>query len=79
MKMFSIFDRAIEAHTGAPFFQPTTQAAIRVVTNDAKREGSQLNANPTDYELWQIGDFNEQTGQFTPDLQRIARVEDLGA
>lgn len=77
MKMFSVYDRAIEAHTGQPFFQPTGQAAIRVITDEAKREGSNLQAHPTDYELWEIGTFDETSGQFTPNLQRIARVEDL--
>lgn len=77
MKMYGIFDRAISAYTGPPFFQPTNAAAMRTVKMEATREGSQLNATPTDFELWHLADFNEQTGQVSGSPERIARIEDL--
>lgn len=77
MKIYGIYDRAIEAYTGTPFFQPTNNAAIRIIKQEADREGSMLNNNPTDFELWYLGEYNESSGDITPTRERIARVEDL--
>lgn len=76
MKIYSIYDRATEAYQ-APFFQPTGPAAIRIVKGEANREGSMLNAAPADFELWELGDFNETTGEITAKRERIARITDL--
>lgn len=76
MRLFTIYDRAIESH-GNPFFQPTANAAIRMMKTETQREGSMVNQHPEDYELWQIGELNEVTGDFTPEKTRIARAQDL--
>lgn len=78
MKAFSIFDRATEAYS-APFFQPTNNAAIRMFTDEANREGSQINAHPADFELYIVGEFSEERGLFLDKInkERLARAEDV--
>lgn len=77
MKIYGIYDRAIESFAGAPFFQPTNAAAMRAIKAEAQREGSQLNSNPTDFELHALGTFNEENGEIVAGRERVARVEDL--
>lgn len=77
MKLFGIYDRAIQSFTGAPFTQPTNAAALRVIKQEASREGSQLATNPEDFELYELGTYNEQTGEITPQKQLVVRIQDL--
>lgn len=76
MKIFSIKDRASE-HFNQPFFQHTAAAAIRIIKNEMRQENSMLAAHPSDFELWELGTFDDQTGQLTNEHTRVARLEDL--
>lgn len=76
MNIYSVFDRAVEAYT-PPFCQPSNNAAIRAIKNELANPDSQLAKHSTDFELWQLGQFNEQTGDVTPHKERVARIEDL--
>lgn len=76
MKIFSIKDRAAEFFH-QPFFQHNGATAIRMIKNELADTNSQLARTPTDFELWQLGEFSDQTGQISYEPQRIARIEDL--
>lgn len=77
MKIYGIFDRAIQAFAAMPFFQPTNAAAIRVMKDELNRQGSQLAAHPEDFELLHLGDFNEETGEIKPNKELVVRLQDL--
>lgn len=74
--LYSIYDRATESYT-PPFQQPSNNAAIRAIKNEIRQPDSQLAQHPTDYELYQVGTFDETTGNITAVKERIARIEDI--
>lgn len=39
---------------------------------NSKEENRTIYNNPGDYELWKIGVFNDQTGEITPMLDKMA-------
>ncbi|QKI28884.1 VP5 [Trichosanthes kirilowii gokushovirus] len=49
-----------------PFFAPAVGAAIRSFTDEVNRkvEGNPLAAHPEDYELFQLGSWNDETAVF---------------
>ncbi|AXH75340.1 MAG: nonstructural protein [Microviridae sp.] len=55
-------DRAADLY-GKPFFVRTTAEAIRSLTDEANNTESSINKHPEDYDLYQIGTFNEETGE----------------
>lgn len=67
---------------GADYFRPaaairTRGEAIRGMADEANNPQSQIGQHPTDYELWQIGEFDDQTGEITQAKELLARAEDL--
>lgn len=47
-----------------PFFAPAIGAALRAVTDEANRDGSEMNKHPADYSVYKLGEFDENTGRF---------------
>lgn len=60
LKIFSVRDSALQAFV-RPFFVPTTGVAIRGFTDEVNRVGSEMNIHPGDYELFAIGEFDEES------------------
>lgn len=77
-QIIAVFDRGIQAYM-RPFTTPHRNAALRSFTDEANREDSEICKHPEDYDLYQVGEFDENTGQITgldrPEL--IARGQDL--
>lgn len=74
--MVSVFDRAVQAY-GRPFAAPSRGAAIRSFVDEVKREGSDMGKHPKDYELYQVGTFDDVAGVFSADLpELVIRGED---
>lgn len=63
LKVFAIKDRALNAYM-QPFFMHTTGQAIRAFTDNINDEKSQAYPHPDDYDLWELGDFEDSTGLF---------------
>lgn len=73
----ALYDRAIDAY-GPALTYHTRNEAIRQFKDAANEKGGNINKSPTDYELWQIGTYDDNTGELTPnDRERVARAEDL--
>lgn len=76
----SVFDRAAQAY-GRPFTVPSKGMAIRSFDDEVNREGSDMGKHPADYELYELGFFDDQEGKFvtftsgSPEL--ILRAEDV--
>ena len=77
-KIYAIKDQAIEAFS-QPFFVQAQGQAVRMFMDETKNEQSQINRHPADFELWYIGEFDEQTGTVTaaPNVERVARATDF--
>ena len=74
----AVKDRAIDAYMN-PFTVQHTNAAARAFQDEVNRESSEMNKHPEDYELYNLGTFNDETGEIEPQRppERIARAQDL--
>ena len=77
-KIYAIKDQAIEAFS-QPFFVQAQGQAVRMFMDESKNEQSQINRHPADFELWYMGEFDEQTGTITgaTNIERVARAIDF--
>ena len=57
----AVRDRQLNAYM-RPFTAQTRGQAIRSFRDEVNRQGSELNTHPEDYELYQLGTFDEETG-----------------
>lgn len=62
LKIYSIYDRQLAAYAN-PFFSPTHGSALRAFADHVNENGTPANKHPEDYELYFIGNFNDQAGQ----------------
>lgn len=62
-KIVSVRDSAADAFM-RPFIVPTIGMAIRAFTDEVNRASAdnQMNVHPSDFELFEIGEFDESTG-----------------
>jgi len=61
LKVFAIYDNKAEAFK-TPFFMLTVAEAIRAFSNLATEKGHLFNQNPHDFQLFQLGKFDNITG-----------------
>lgn len=59
----SVYDRKLVAF-GQPWFVPAVGAAIRAFGDEINGDGPAAK-HPGDYELFELGVFDEETGKFT--------------
>ena len=75
----AVKDSAVQAFN-RPFFVPTTAVATRSFTDEVNRNASdnQMFAHPDDFELWEVGRFDDESGVMAPVEQRcICRAKDV--
>jgi len=61
----AIYDRALQAYL-RPFVAPALGVAIRAFGEDCKVADSPLKKHPTDYTLYLLAEFDDQTGAIVP-------------
>lgn len=71
--VLSVRDRAMDAFM-QPFFAPAVGLAVRSFGDEINRAESPMHAHPEDYDLYQVGTFDDQTGIFTSDQPRMLAV-----
>ena len=73
----SVKDRAADAY-GRPMFVPSTGVAIRSFSDEINRaaEDNQLYNHPDDFDLFEFGEFDDNTGKF--DLHEEPKLLSLG-
>lgn len=71
----SVFDSAMQAFA-RPIFVPALGVAIRSFADEVNRQApdNQMHQHPDDFELFELGTFDEETGQFT----NLENVRSLG-
>lgn len=62
MKIFSVYDCKSESYS-LPFFESTTAAGIRSFAEACRDPNSMLWKHGADYTLFEIGDFEQATGE----------------
>lgn len=72
----SVYDVATETFA-RPFYVTHTAQAVRSFTDEVNREDSEISRHPQDYELWEMGNFDDQTGAMNSNPVRICRAIDL--
>jgi len=62
----TVKDRAADAY-GRPMFVPSTGVAIRSFSDEINRNNAenQLYNHPDDFDLYELGEFDDNTGLFT--------------
>lgn len=71
MKVFSIFDSKAEAYL-PPLFEMTKGVAIRRFTAAVQNEDSEFCKHAPDFTLFEIGEWDEQTGTLTSHEAKIS-------
>lgn len=61
----TVKDRAADAY-GRPMFVPSVGVAIRSFSDEVNRDDpeNQLNRHPDDFDLYELGEFDDNTGLF---------------
>ncbi len=59
---FTIYDTKTESFSN-PFFAPTQGAAIRIFSDSASDPATLLNKHPQDFQLYEIGSWNDNTAE----------------
>lgn len=63
MCILAIRDRAIDAF-GRPMFMTHSGAAVRGFGDEINKESSEMYAHPDDYDLYELGTWDDNTGAF---------------
>lgn len=63
LKIFSVYDQKAEFFSN-PYYDRTTAAGIRQFEAAVNDPGSRLFAAAADYTLFELGEFDEQSGSF---------------
>lgn len=61
LKMFSVYDSKAEAFI-QPFFSQSTGTAVRSFEDAANQESHEFQKHAADYTLFELGDFDQNTG-----------------
>lgn len=74
----AVKDRAVNAYN-RPIYVPTVGVAIRSFTDEVNRQDSELRNHPEDYDLYEIGQWDDETAIYTSlEVPRvITRAQDI--
>jgi len=78
LKLFVVRDAALGQYLN-PFVAPSVGFATRSFSDEVNNSSSPLNSHSSDYELFEIGEFNPNTGVISPLLVplSVVRAKDL--
>ena len=72
-KIVTIHDRAAGAY-GVPSFVISTGAAIRSFSDEINKKDTPLGAHPEDFDLYYLGELDDNSGEFIQDGPRIISI-----
>lgn len=64
LEIFSVYDSKAQAYL-PPFFLPMVGQATRIFQNCANDSAHQFGANPGDYTLFHLGDFDDDSAKIS--------------
>lgn len=71
LKVFAVYDSKAQAFL-QPFFAPNAGVACRMFETAVKQEGSQFGRFAGDYELFELGTFDDSFGDLAPAEHRVS-------
>ena len=75
--VYAVLDNASGVYDG-PVPAATDQVALRNFTEMAKNVESPIGKHPSDFSLWRVGEWNDGTGEITPEVKScLAYAVDL--
>lgn len=79
LKLFTVYDKQVDAH-GVLFTAVSEGHAVRSVNAMRKNPQNPWNDSPADYELYEVGEFNDSTGQVEAvgSLRKVGSLQILG-
>lgn len=75
-KVFAVFDRKIATYN-SPFCVPHLGLAHRSFEDAVNDTSTQLNKYPSDFSLWQVATFDDETAKYESALAHIVDADDL--
>lgn len=72
LKLFSVYDRKSKIYQ-PPFYCHNVGHATRMFTGIFSEPGKVFSAFPYDFEVWESGSYDDQTGMVTP-LEKIIYI-----
>lgn len=76
LKIYSIKDTKVAFMQ--PFYQANQAVAIRNFNNAVNaKETNNINQNADDMELWELGEFDDQTGEIKSEVKYVIKANDL--
>lgn len=76
VRVFSVLDAKVGAFA-QPWFSATLGSGIRAFVEAARDPNTTLAKHPADFELWQLGEFDDSTGEFLNDRQNLGNAAAL--
>ena len=73
LKIFGVRDRAVDSF-GQPIFAVAAGAVVRSFTDEIQKDGTEFNRHPDDYDLYELGEFEQSTGVFTTHEPRMIAI-----
>lgn len=64
VKTYAVFDKKVGTFQ-MPFNASHAQVALRIFEQGLNSKETLLNQYPEDFSLWQIAEFNDETGEYT--------------
>lgn len=66
-KICAVFDSAAEVFSTPPIFAPAVGHAVRAFTDEVRRKADDnpLSKHPQDFVLFELGEYDEATGELT--------------
>lgn len=66
LRVFAVMDQKAASFVQVPFFCLTRGQAIRGFADACNDPKTELYAHPADYELFELGEFDQETGHLVP-------------
>lgn len=73
MIICAVRDRAVDGF-GQPIFGQHVGQIVRSFSDEVNREGSDFNKHPEDYDLYEIGEYDTNTGAVTGGAPRMVAI-----
>lgn len=70
--VYPVYDQKIERYAN-PFFMQTQGQALRAWLDATSDTSTQFAKHPADYTLFEIGTYDDETGQFTNHVTPISK------
>ena len=70
MKLFTVYDLKSQAYM-PPFCVRAKDEAIRSFADQANNKDTGIGAHPSDYVLYELGDYDDQSAVITPYSEKV--------